>query len=73
MGFLVPDDEQHRALQQEAVGVSGLAQPEQQALDPVAEQQQVEIVTASRGLVLQTRLHGGREIFWGCAHVSISR
>jgi hypothetical protein len=50
MRLPVPDDEQHHAFQQVAVGVSGLAQAEEQPLEFIAQEQQVEVASAMRAL-----------------------
>jgi len=63
MGLLVPDDKQHRAFQQKAFGVRRLTQPEEQPLDPVAQEEKVEVLPAAGGFVLQASLDGRGQVF----------
>ena len=71
VGFLVPNDKQHRALEQEPVGMGRLTQPEEEALDTITQEQEVEVFATDRGHVLQTGFHRGGDVL-GSVHASIS-
>ena len=45
-GFVVPEDEEHGALEEEALGVLGLAETIEQALNAIADKQIIECLAA---------------------------
>lgn len=69
---VVPEDEKHRALEQEAIGVLRLAEPIKQALDAVAHHDVVERFVPRSRDIQQAGLDGGGQIFRR-VHASISR
>jgi len=60
-----PQLEEQRALQNEIVVVTGAAQPEENTLEPVLDEDQSEIHVALARQVRQLLADGSGEVLWG--------
>ena len=59
----IPQHEQHRALQDESIPITGLAKAVQESFQPVPGQEQLEILAPFTGQHQQSVAHRGRCIF----------
>jgi hypothetical protein len=73
-GFIAPNREKHRAFQQKSIFVDRLSQSIEKPLDPVLNENKLEVCSTHLGEVEKPLPHGSGQITFGARlHVSASR